>query len=201
MFDNVLVYLAGKIRKNDWRSAIVTDIRSIASGTDYILSDHTVKTIINSLWVSGPFFISCDHGCYHGDQSHGVGAGGCGCCGEGRGVPASVVTKVCQRQIDRSNFVFAYIEDETCFGTLCEIGYAIGKGIPVTVLFSSHEIRTKMWFIAEIANIELSISEDEFRGKEIIMLRSNVEDLNVNRVSLDIADELLLYKEKEEKRK
>lgn len=159
----LLVYLAGKITKNDWRNSIVKELRGHVFDVHAIYSTQPADTYIDNMYVTGPFFISCDHGCYHGHDSHGVGAyspgqyddvddgytGGC----SGNGVPKSLVPSVCMKQIEESNFVFAYIDSETCYGTLLEIGYAIGRGIPVSVMFSNKKLLKDMWFIAESANI------------------------------------------------
>lgn len=176
--ENRFVYLAGKISMNGWRKAIVPRLREAANNTDDIFCTDCTGTVIENLYVTGPFFISCDHGCYHGEGSHGVGTFDGGC--EGAGVPADVVPKVCMDQIERSNFVFAYIDDDTCFGTLCEIGYAIGKGIPVAIMLSTDKLRRSMWFISEMADIEFA--------KDGFLLKSNVKDPLINRASIEIAN-------------
>ena len=148
--DYFAVYLAGKISKNGWRSKIVPGLRETASEASDVLKADYKNTIIDGLVTSGPYFIGCDHGCYHGDGSHGVGASVNVTC-NGIGIPASIVPKVCQEQIARSNFVFAYIDSNSCYGTLCEIGYAIGKGKPVAVMFANKKLRKEMWFVSELA--------------------------------------------------
>ena len=174
------VYLAGKIRKNDWRQIVVPNHRSALDDSDIgkLFFAEYEDTAIRGLYTTGPFFISCNHGCYHGKNSHGVAAGreGCG----GKGVSAEVVPMVCMEQIRKSDFVFAYIDAESCFGTLCEIGYAVGIGKPVAVMFADEELRTKMWFTAEVANIEFN--------KEGDLLRSNIRDAKVNGSSIMIAE-------------
>lgn len=177
--ENRFVYLAGKIDMNGWRTVIFPRMRYM-NNSYRIFGTDCEPTTIDNLYVTGPFFISCDHGCYHGDASHGVGADGDGC--EGSGIPASVVPKVCMDQIERSNFVFAYIDDPTCFGTLCEIGYAVGKGIPVAVMCSTDKLRDNMWFISQMADMEFA--------KDGFLLKSNVKDPLINRAAIEIADKL-----------
>jgi hypothetical protein len=79
------IYLAGKIRKNDWRESIIPDIkywieghdiRSIESIANWPILEGVIKEKYN---YTGPFFVSCDHGCYHGPNSHGYGAMDAGC--------------------------------------------------------------------------------------------------------------------------
>ena len=156
-----LVYLAGKISDADWRNRIVRELRGHIIDVHTIYSSDPAETYIDELFVSGPFFISCDHGCYHGHKTHGVGAyspgdfiddeypGRC----SGIGVPKSLVPSVCMSQINCSDFVFAYIDSPTCYGTLAEIGFAIGRKLPVAVMFANSAIKDDMWFIAESADI------------------------------------------------
>lgn len=80
------IYLAGKIAKNDWRHSIVNTIW--AGFSDQFYQDYGKTTIgnpnyrwpllrraiFNQHTYTGPFFISCDHGCAHGDNLHGVAA-------------------------------------------------------------------------------------------------------------------------------
>ena len=54
------VYAAGKIHKNDWRP--------VRRGGELIDTVELEKYV-----YVGPFFIGCDHGCFHGDNSHGAG--------------------------------------------------------------------------------------------------------------------------------
>ena len=171
------VYLAGKISKNGWRARIVPGLRDAALEASDVLKADYKETIIDGLITSGPYFICCDHGCYHGDGSHGVGSSGYVTC-NGIGIPAPIVPKICQEQIARSNFVFAYINSDSCYGTLCEIGYAIGKGKPVAVMFTSKKLRKEMWFVSEFASIEFDVDGSLLRANitesEIIMFAQRI---------------------------
>jgi hypothetical protein len=159
----IITYLAGKISMNDWRKCVVMELRGHVINVHDIYDTSPANTYIDGLYVSGPFFIACDHGCYHGHETHGVGAYDPNDCMyehgitpelcEGAGVPKNMVPKLCMEQIDMSNFVFAYIDSDTCYGTLLEIGYAIGNKIPVAVMFSNRKLCKDMWFIAESASI------------------------------------------------
>lgn len=83
------LYLAGKIAKNDWRHEIVADLRVAFADDFYGTCGHELgavvadpayrwpvlrRAIFNHHSYTGPFFISCDHGCAHGDNLHGVAA-------------------------------------------------------------------------------------------------------------------------------
>lgn len=84
------VYLAGKISRDDWRKSL-DGVRPFSISANDVVDDvnlknkhvHEFETYFGELpvvsrhpyiEVTGPFFLSCDHGCYHGDNSHGVGA-------------------------------------------------------------------------------------------------------------------------------
>lgn len=177
------VYLAGKISKNGWRQKIVLGLRDAALDASDVLKADYKETIIEGLITSGPYFIGCDHGCYHGDGSHGVGAEGDVIC-NGIGIPASVVPKVCQEQIARSNFVFAYIDSASCYGTLCEIGYAIGKDKPVAIMFANKKLKREMWFASELANIVFDIDGS--------LLRTNVQEAEISMYAQRIAYNLTM---------
>lgn len=143
------VYLAGKIEPYDWRHRFCFyrgnpgDPEDIASGCTIDVDDN--------LTITGPFFISCDHRCYHGEGKHGVGAvnslhsnewGGC----MGNFFTRDDVLNICKGQIDRAEIVFAYINKDDCYGTLAEIGYAHAQGKDIVVVFSNDELKKEMWF-------------------------------------------------------
>lgn len=137
------IYLAGKIAKNDWRHDIVTGLHTawgshgdVPSPSWPVLS----KAIGGYLDYTGPYFASCDHGCWHGPCTHGAAGdeyvsmlgghtgfgGGCGFA-----YPAFSryqVQRACLEAIQRSDAFFAWIDDLTGYGTLTEIGYAKASG-------------------------------------------------------------------------
>lgn len=128
------IYLAGKIAANDWRHGIVKELRDAM--VDKWESPWPVLrgAILGRHDYVGPFFVACDHGCYHGENSHGVGAksGGCG----GKQMHRRQVAENCLSAIDKADFVFAWIESADCFGTLYELGYADAKGKEILAVFS-----------------------------------------------------------------
>ena len=145
------VYLAGKIRKYDWRSGFHRiNVYEPDTNSASKLAEFYVD-VNEELTVTGPFFISCDHGCYHGSSSHGVGAvdslhsdewGGC----MGNFFTRDDVFNICKRQIDRAEIVFAYIDQNDCYGTLAEIGYAHAKGKEIIIVFDNPDLKREMWF-------------------------------------------------------
>jgi hypothetical protein len=181
----ILVYLAGKISKNGWRKAIVPNLRSVVNGADEIMTVDPVPTIIERLYTVGPFFIGCDHGCYHGENSHGVSANKEELC-NGISISSKIVPALCADQILKSDFLFAFINELSCYGTLCEIGYAVGRGIPVAVLFANKSIRSKMWFIGEMADIDMCAA-----GDKLLIQKVNVKDPDVAMMAKRVAYNLV----------
>lgn len=125
------IYFAGKISKNDWR----TTFYQSGKYEDPLNWGH-VKTSFG--YATGPFFVSCDHGCAHYPTSHGSdGEGLLNCTQEffeqhGADHRAQIYRN-CLSAILQSDAVFVWIDELTCYGTMLEIGYAIGKNIPVYI--------------------------------------------------------------------
>ena len=148
------VYLAGKIEPNGWRQKLI-DIRNnfSAEKKDKIRNGVTIK-YNDHINITGPFFLSCDHSCYHGDNSHGVGLDShSDCYGLTDYFSEDEVKNICLQQIKKSDVIFAYINDDTCYGTLYEIGYAAALNKPILLLFDSNKRCNNMWFIANGAKI------------------------------------------------
>jgi hypothetical protein len=61
------------------------------------------------------------------------------------------VTNKCLAAIDNADIVMAWIDTPDCFGTLVEIGFAIGKYKRVLVAFSDSSLYRDMWFAGTIA--------------------------------------------------
>ena len=151
------VYLAGKISMDDWRN-VIWSCRCAPSDPGYIAAGYECD-VNDSLTITGPFFISCDHGCYHGDNTHGVGAGNesPNCIGDF--YTRENVLSICKDQIDRAEIVFAYIDQPDCFGTLTEIGYAHAKGKDIVIVFSNKKLKREMWFADKMQQRTGTISD------------------------------------------
>ena len=180
------VYLAGKISKNNWResldgyrafsidaSDVADDINTENQNAELFETYFGELPVISKhpyIEVTGPFFLSCDHGCYHGEGTHGVGAtidkdldhtlGYSGC--SGTTFSRNEVVRICKNQIDRADMLFAYINSADCYGTLFEIGYASGTGKPVAVMFANDDLANSMWFIRECADIVYEVTFQSF---------------------------------------
>lgn len=111
------LYLAGKIKKNDFRHLIVAGLREF--------SHHDGPIETKDFIYVGPFFVSCDHGCYHQAGSHGV-IHDDGCIGDPAGTRRDVIKRN-NAALDSADLVFAYIDATDCHGTLIELGRATAK--------------------------------------------------------------------------
>jgi len=125
-----LVYMAGKISVNDWRHDILGERK--LRNSDYWKTDslHTHKTTLkinNEVDYCGPFFVSCDHGCYHGESTHGVVRDNGYDCSGSSPVTEKTLFNGCLKQIEKADYVFCWIDDLTAYGTLFELGIAYEK--------------------------------------------------------------------------
>ena len=148
------VYLAGKISKHDWRHGVVRDLRN-ADTYDFDdkgwYSDNgwpiLKNAIADGIHYTGPIPTACDHGCYHGENSHGMGVNQeYDCYGNERGISekrAEVFLK-CWHAIGQSDVFIAWIDTNDCYGTLVEIGMARTQGKFVAV--GGNKIFDDMWF-------------------------------------------------------
>lgn len=155
-------YLAGKIGKNDWRHEIVPDLRGAIYPDDdqHLLFDIEYTLDCGLFDYGGPFFVSCDHGCFHGGNNHGVGV--ISNDGGDDPIPANSIAKrrkrvfgINLRRLERATHVFAYLESADCYGTLIELGYAAMRGTPLTVGFSPAlplATRDDLWMAASAAD-------------------------------------------------
>ena len=165
------VYLAGKIEPNGWRQKII-DIRNNFFGEekDKIRNGITIK-YNDHINITGPFFLSCDHSCYHGNNSHGVGLSSYNdCYGLSDHFTEDEVKHICLKQIKKSDVIFAYINDDTCYGTLYELGFAAALNKPILLLFDSNKRRKNMWFIANGA--KMVMVQDKYTG-----IKENFDDM------------------------
>lgn len=141
------VYLAGKIRKHCWRHQLISGLR------DHSWGDGPLQQ--NSFNYIGPFFIGCDHGCFHNKNSHGnVAIRGDNLC-PGRDLNAEFdaphleVATLCLEALDKADLVFCYVDAADCYGTLVEIGYALAHDVPLVVAFApsiATSVDNDFWF-------------------------------------------------------
>lgn len=153
------IYLAGKITPNRcWRSRFDPHNPDRPFSCDNVLEAINPHRVVSlpTMKIVGPFFVSCDHGCAHGAQTHGVAGG----CIDG-GLDLADLDDVRKHvhaaniaRIKRADFIFAVIDEVDCFGTIAEIGVAHGLGKPTHLFFGENltlEQRYDLWFVARCA--------------------------------------------------
>ena len=130
------VYLAGKIRKHCWRHQMISGLRDHSWGDGPLQQDGFIYI--------GPFFIGCDHGCFHNRNSHGnVAIRGDNLC-PGRDsnaefdAPHLEVATLCLEALVKADLIFCYVDTVDCYGTLVEIGYALAHDIPLVIAFAPY---------------------------------------------------------------
>ena len=161
----IKVYLAGKISKNGWRGQLFENLHNDDDG-----SDRNNLSANGYFAYAGPYFIPGEHGCnYHGANTHGRGADG---DSEKWWVPSStkeIVVEKCLAWIDKSDVMFAYIDSVDAYGTLTEIGYAMGKQIPIFVAISDEiddEFVKDAWFFRYMATVNCFTSSIDVAWNE-----------------------------------
>lgn len=180
------VYLAGKVSKNDWRHAVVDNLRdslwdSIQSNAEKHIDAPSCCSIEGKILEKmrasipmldgkhtyvGPILISDDHGCYHGDMTHGaivLDYNESGVKGY-EALERKGLFKANAAALENADVLVAYIQSFDCFGTFAEIGHAFGKGIPVHIIYeklffnklidrvsSKYTRATEFWYLEEMA--------------------------------------------------
>jgi hypothetical protein len=137
------VYFAGKINKNCWRHVLVPGLRDHHWGLGPIRLEH--------LTYVGPFFVGCDHGCYHQPKSHGAVTG----CWPDRDAERMAVIDRCTSGVDQCDVFLAYIDALDCYGTVAEIERAIIGNKYVVVAFAPGTATPKnneFWFTTSRAH-------------------------------------------------
>jgi hypothetical protein len=161
--DNRLkVYLAGRIRANDWRHKIVVNLRNDShSASDWRKIDQ-LRMQDGNTYV-GPFFIGCDHKCFHGSNGHGAGAGWKeedGCSGD-IGPTKQEVFARSFKGIAACDlfFVWAGIDFAEAYGTLVEIGLARALGKKIVIAKHPDLTGYDQWF-AQCAATSIIVNND-----------------------------------------
>ena len=145
----VQIYFAGKIGKNDWRHSIVPNLRNAWGGWCCNEADpRRIEPIRFSVASAvfdyvGPYFVGCDHGCFHGPQSHGT------LDSDLRSDPYSkhrrMAFELCLSWLRRSAVVFAHVDSGDAQGTFFELGWVHGR-LPVFLNFATESLAAECWF-------------------------------------------------------
>lgn len=152
------VYFAGKIGRNDWRHTLVP-LRG---------ESKEIILIKEKVIYTGPFFLSCDHGCFHGEHSHGKGIGkDVQCYGQEdeRSNKKSDVFTICKNQILKSSHIFTYIDSDDIYGTIFEIGFAYSFGKNIFIAIKTDGTNKKfindIWFMCQGANKVVYVTDEK----------------------------------------
>lgn len=159
------MYLAGHVSKNGWRSEVVYEL----TDSDYWNGENLASAwpvipagVLGKADYVGPYFISCDHGCSHGESTHGITGGVCS-----EGLRREEVVRRCLKAIDRSDIVFVWIDKHDIQGTLVEIGYAVAKQKRIAISWSARLEKSilEMWFaVGLVRSTERGIVLGSFEG-------------------------------------
>lgn len=131
------VYMAGKITKNCQRHDIVDGLRYHEYYEDNIVFDKKFIYV-------GPYFIGCYHGCYHGNSSHGRGNFDNdinGCIQDASMYSSQDIVNLCFCGINESDVVFCYLDSNTAYGTLVELGHAYTMGKVIYIACNDKKVK------------------------------------------------------------
>ncbi len=159
------IYMAGKVYFGCWRHELVKDLRGALEYDEEGYKE--IPQIEEEEFIyTGPFFMSCDHGCYHGENSHGMGLynidskieykpdGMSYYPGEGgfsvKENPRQITQEKCITGIKNCDILFAWLDSEDSFGTFAEIGYAKALGKEIWIAYPHYN--QDMWFLYMMAN-------------------------------------------------
>ncbi len=150
------VYLAGKIGKNDWRHALVRDLRQHERQDGFVDAGSFVYT--------GPFFVGCDHGCFHGANRHGARNPTLGGCPPG-GYTEKKIVELCLRGIGSTDLLFAYITERDAYGTIAELQHAFSTRKYVVISFAPGIATVRandFWFVSvQAKSVYFDVREDQ----------------------------------------
>ena len=155
------IYIAGKIAKNDFRHKLVPQLRDMDWPGEPVRCDSFI--------YCGPFFAGCDHGCSHGPTRHGVVSDSP--CQDAQQHMTDdeirdLVILTNNDALASADYVFAYIDCLTAYGTLVELGAAYAMGKQVLLFLGTNIFETEdhhLWYAAQQADVLYrNVSEQEF---------------------------------------
>ena len=143
------VYFGGKISKSDWRHSFVPGLRNAEWGTRRLEA--------SSFTYTGPFFVSCDHGCRHFSIGHGAVGDVCG-----PEVTRKDVIANNNRGLEAADLLFVYVTSPDCYGTLVEIGHALKAQKRVVICFATGIFIDEFWYARDQADaVHISVTEEK----------------------------------------
>lgn len=162
-------YFAGKIKPlNDWRRKYLD--------SDITYSHWEEKKMVffhhpsYALQYAGPYYMNgCTCGHCSGQHLEGWTAGGC--CG---GVDYRDVLQQCRNWLMQATAVYAFIDDQTAFGTIAELGWAYEMKKPILLCYSSQLLADSMKFVTAMAT-RLAIDPCPYSGLETLLNKRCIE--------------------------
>jgi hypothetical protein len=155
------VYFAGKIAMGDWRHSLFEDLRDAWSGeccgeANEEGPEGIKDTVFSGVRVNyaGPFFVSDDHGCFHGATRHGQLSRDMEENGNSIKVSLdhaierrSFIFERCMSWMYESDALFCWVDGEGAYGSIVEaVLFASAYKKPVAVAFASEELLLSYWF-------------------------------------------------------
>jgi hypothetical protein len=178
-YPNYTFYFVGKIKHTGWRHKIL-DLRNTDYPWDAYISGASPRIdhgIAPGLRYGGPFTVACDHGCYHGPNTHGAGVNRSTCesgmCDAN--LPCkyqSFATQIVANwlhSIASVDIVFAWIDDLTAYGSLAELGFAHAFGKQIWLAWPNE--LPDLWFINELASQVLIAENAELAFRELLFTK------------------------------
>ena len=148
-------YAIGKIEKNGWRDEFGVCMPN--SWQEY-LSAAPVSTNSGFMYT-GPFFIKCNHGCTHGNESHATYSpctAASSSTTEANDFRAERVFRQCEAQIRGAGFALVWAGEgsdglDTAYGSLVEVGIAHALRKPILLVHHPNVDLRDFWFLVETA--------------------------------------------------
>ena len=162
------VYLAGKVSKNCWRHQMVRGLRDVHPEWHCGDEDSTARwgghfpllprAVDGRHDHVGPYFVGCDHGCYHGHRTHGllyrpVAEASDGFTPAQREAAGRRIHGLCLDAVDRCDLLYAWVDAPDCYGTVAEMAWARQRGKQVWV--AGPQTYEELWFTYQFANLRL----------------------------------------------
>jgi hypothetical protein len=182
------IYFAGKItkeRRDKYRITLNPSDMSDYCDLNKVISE-SIKCdgFQHGYNLLGAIVIGDDHGCFHGDTSHGIGIDGqrSACIDACSNVTLSAAEKRrmclerCKTQIQASDVVIAEINGfGDCYGTLMEIGYAHALNKDVIIVFDQPNVKQnqEFWFSLQMSKSKKLITDYHYLFGAIPILKKN----------------------------
>lgn len=168
------IYLAGKITKNGWR-------RHLVDGLEGVMQEDWIKVkslnMITGDEYVGPFFVACDHGCSHGDNTHGAD-GSCMC--DGRDITDKQVLAKATAGIKACDLFIVWVDGDfqSAYGTIAEIGMAHALGKPIVVVRGANlpeNTASHAWFSLTCADMVLEGVEPATTIERVLLMLGSLK--------------------------